>query len=503
MKSKLFLVVVISSFISGCASTASKNIANIDSNTGGEVARSVGDSQKNIRRYSMAVNGLPQYIFFKITKDGVWVEKKTSSFDKIQFTRWRGEDLTKDCLAVINYKFSYCDVSFQSSMRPQSIYMKKEFSASNAIVGAIAWPITLMALASGRDVVTKGKLDADSLQKIGSYVLDGLIKDIDVKYAKIKDQVSSVNVAPQQLLEFTNEYPGHPQLSELYISIMQAATAQNSMDGNISRLWIEQIASGKHGVKRTELMENLLGESVDKNDFRVAKIYRSALKGAGFRINSNVELKYKNLAIASGQFDDLYEFATSGDMAALKAAWVKASTLDEKKKAEHALVKMIAPKFLDISTRIRASGGTTVDGSSGGVVASLFGSKISSSAKVDIEYKVKKDDSIIKITQSYFADIGLKFIATGTLKWEKNCGFLWLSTCTGQDENYEEVYRKSAVFIIDPSASWEGKGVISIDWQPVRAGSGVHGGYVMGGAQGFNANSVRVVVDYVKILSPK
>lgn len=499
---KIMVIASLAVIASGCASTANKNIDQINTASGGGVARAVTNMEANLVKYSGAINFVPQYIFFKITEDGVWVDQKNTQFDQKKFLAWRGRDERKDCMAIVKGAIAYCNFSVQFSMQPPTIFMKKEFSASNSIISAVVWPIALISLASGNTsgIATKNKLDNESLKKIGSYVLDGLIKDVDLKYSSIEKQVGMGKAMPEQLLEFAREYPGDSRISDLYRSILRQAVGPVGQVEGWSSVWLRDIASGRHGSKAKELMVDSLGEAIASSRLNDARIYRSALKESKVVVNSDLESRYKELALRSGRFDDVYEFASAGDVSALKLAWNKAATPEEKSKSELALVKVVAPKLLNIDTGIRSSGGAVVEGSKGGAIASMFGAKVTSSAVADVVYNIKLDPDVFKITQAYKGELGIKFVAVGVRNWEKNCGFLWLDTCKGQDEDFEEVYRGKGDFVVTPQPDWEGRGVIAIKWQPVRAGSGVHGGYLMGGSQAFSAHSVRAVVDYVKIL---
>lgn len=180
----------------------------------------------------------------------------------------------------------------------------------------------------------------------------------------------------------------------------------------------------------------------------------------------------------------------------LKMAYSLASTPEEKRMVELAVIQSIQDKLFDFKVSMSGTGKTS-SSDTNALIARIIQSNVTST----LTYSASLKTDVFTPTQDYLVDTIVTLTVKGKLNGERNCGILWLATCKIDNEDSSRTHVYNVPMRFTRAGKYKASGKTDIDWKSVSGGSGMASGYIMGGTVVFSATGAFDIQVKVKSVS--
>jgi hypothetical protein len=180
----------------------------------------------------------------------------------------------------------------------------------------------------------------------------------------------------------------------------------------------------------------------------------------------------------------------------LKLAYNAASTVDEKKIVELAVIQSIQDKLFDFKVSMSGTGKTNSSDTD-----VIFARVIQTNVTSTLTYAGFLKTDVFKPSHNYAVDTVVTLTVKGKLNGNRSCGLLWMSSCDVRNEDATRVYEYAIPMKFTSSNNYKATGRTDIDWKSVSGGSGMASGLLMGGTLVFSASGAFDIKVNIKSVS--
>lgn len=266
---------------------------------------------------------------------------------------------------------------------------------------------------------------------------------------------------------------------------VQEAIAQNSYNAVFSRY---------QEFKDARLLELLL-KHIEKDDTvdRALALYAVAKDDIALA-------KANQLALQNKTVNNLMKvYAIDKQRDTLKIAYEVASTPEDKRAVELAVMQSIQDKLFDFKVSMSGTGKTNSQDSDV-LIARIIQSNVTSA----LVYSSALKTDVFTPTQDYLVDTIVTLTVKGKINGKRNCGILWMSSCEIKNEDASRTHEYAVPMRFTRASKYKTTGKTDIDWKSVSGGAGMASGLIMGGTVIFSANGsfdIQVKVKAVSLIN--
>lgn len=237
----------------------------------------------------------------------------------------------------------------------------------------------------------------------------------------------------------------------------------------------------------------------------IADFWEAKVKKAGPRfIDPAIKLVrgtpiYIGDVTADLEYRQLYNVASTGSEKAIKLAYSKAATPDEKKQIEQLIVRQFKEKLVTTKMTAQAVGSPKTFGTDNGTgalgqfITSLAGVKVGTDAQTRVNYTIAFDPKLFKIMGDYNFSAKVVLTAHGAGRADSNC--MWPLPTICEKTKTQDEYTQPISGVL--SSNVPATGSVVFGWQPKY--DGITGG---GLRRSFNTKKVTFTITEIQV-SPK
>jgi hypothetical protein len=243
--------------------------------------------------------------------------------------------------------------------------------------------------------------------------------------------------------------------------------------------------------KDARLLEVLL-KQIEKDDTvdRALTIYAVAKDGKALAAANQLALQNKTVA------NLMKVYAIDKQRDTLKVAYEVASTPEDKRVVELAVMQSIQDKLFDFKVSMAGTGKTSSKDSDV-LVARIIQSNVTST----LTYAGTLKTDVFTPTQDYLVDTIVTLTVKGKINGKRNCGILWMASCDINNEDASRTHEYAVPMRFTRASKFKAAGKTDIDWKSVSGGSGMASGLIMGGTVIFSATGAFDIQVKVKSIS--
>lgn len=180
----------------------------------------------------------------------------------------------------------------------------------------------------------------------------------------------------------------------------------------------------------------------------------------------------------------------------LKVAYEVASTPEDKRAVELAVMQSIQDKLFDFKVSMAGTGKTSSKDSDV-LVARIIQSNVTST----LTYAGALKTDVFTPTHDYLVDTIVTLTVKGKINGKRNCGILWMASCEINNEDATRTHEYAVPMRFTRANKFKAAGKTEIDWKSVSGGSGMASGLIMGGTVIFSATGAFDIQVKVKAVS--